>query len=97
MFSELLNTAAEAKITITTSEVIILMLGLTLCLLFRWNRIGLIVSYLSTFYLGWIFCRDELLAKEKNQFDDFVTGYIIFGVLVLILSVIDMFRKHSEE
>lgn len=97
MFSELLSTIGEATITITTTELVLVIIALSICLLFRWNRLGMIVSYLFTFYMGWLFCKKELLSKESNEFEAFVIGYVIFGCVVLLLAVIDLFRKPGDD
>lgn len=79
----------DAVITIPLVEIIILFLLLTVFMLLRLSRTGLIITYLFTYRWGWFFC------FENNVFDPkiktlFLTGYIVFGIIVLTLTAIAM-------
>lgn len=79
----------DIVITIPLVELIISFLLLTICLLLRFSRIGLITAYLFTYRWGWFFCLHNNLFDPKTR-SLFLTGYIIFGILALTLTVIAM-------
>lgn len=79
----------DAAITIPLVDLLILFLLLTVCLLLRLSRTGLVIAYLFIYYRGWFFClhNNFIDPKAKNLF---LAGYIVFGILVLTLTVIAM-------
>lgn len=79
----------DASITIPLVELIISFLLLTACLLLRFPRIGLIIAYLFTYRWGWLFYLSNNFPDQKAR-ALFLTGYIIFGILVLALTIIAM-------
>lgn len=73
----------------------VLMCGvLTVCLLFRFPRVGLIATYIFVYRWAWS-VRDMLYLEGPRHHAMFTTGYIIFGILVLVLSVIGMIRSED--
>lgn len=79
----------DAVITVPLLELIILLLILTLCQLLRLARTGLIVAFLFAYRWGWIFYfHNNFLNPKMENF--FLTGYIIFGILTLALTIIAM-------
>jgi len=79
----------EASITIPLVELIISFLLLTICLLLRFPRVGLIVAYLFTYRWGWLFYLHNNFSGQQAR-NLFLTGYIIFGIIVLALTVVAM-------
>ena len=95
MFTELWQTVAEAKATVPVPQLLVFLAVLSVCLLFRLTRTGLILSFLYTFYLGWLFCAKELIEKDPD-YEVYGIGYIFFGGLILLLSVIGMIMKKAD-
>ena len=85
LFMFLKNTA----VALPAIEVSILITVLTICLLFRFNRIGLVAAYVFTYRWGWLF-----FSKENHGY---LIPYFIFGGLVLFLTVISLFRRPPAE
>jgi len=89
----------DASITVPLIELIILFVFLTVCLLLRFSRTGLIVAYLSIYHWGWFFCLHNNYLDHKIR-TMFLTGYIVFGILVLTLAIVAMMitsRSSSSE
>jgi len=77
-----------AKITIPAAESTILFFLLTICLLFRFSRTGLIVAYLFVYRWGWSMRDQQGLSPELHTF--FTSGYIICGIVVFALAAAGM-------
>jgi hypothetical protein len=76
-------------INIPLVEWLMLIMLLSICLLLRLSRPGLIIAYLFTYWWGWLFCVSSGLIDQQFR-SLFLTGYIVFGILVLTLSIIAM-------
>lgn len=76
-------------VTLHATEVMILLGVLTLCLLFRLNRLGMILVYLDVYRWGWMFFQDSYGKSYQN----YLTGYFLFGGIVLLLFVIGIFSE----
>jgi hypothetical protein len=79
----------DIAISIPLVELIISFLLLTVCLLLRFARTGLIISYLFTYRWGWFFCLNNNIFDPKTK-SLFLAGYVIFGILALTLTIIAM-------
>lgn len=79
----------NARITVPALETTILFAVMTLCLLFRFCRIGLLVSYLFVFRWGWAF-RHTLFPDDPAGHLVFSVIYIIFGLLVFVFTTAGM-------
>lgn len=79
----------DLTITIPLVELISSFLLLTICLLLRFSRIGLIIAYLFTYRWGWFFCIHNNFSDPKVR-SLFLTGYIICGIIALTLMAIAM-------
>ncbi len=79
----------EASLTIPLVEMIILFVLLSLCLLFRFSRTGLIIAYLFIYRWGWSLNMLNILPDQKIR-NMFLTGYILFGIIVLTLAIVAM-------
>ena len=73
-------------ISLQASEIMILLGIITLCLLFRWNRMGMAIVYIDAYRWGWLFFQ----ANFGNEYRNFMMGYYLFGGLVLILFAVGM-------
>lgn len=78
-----------ATITIPVIELVVLLLALALCLLLRFSRTGLIVAFLFAYRWGWRFCLHASIIDQQMR-TPCLSGYIVFGILVLTLSIIAM-------
>lgn len=85
--SEIKSIMASGMVSLHAAEVMILLGVLTLCLLFRLNRLGIILVYLDVYRWGWMFFQDNYGKSYQN----YLTGYYLFGGLVLLLFVIGIF------
>ncbi len=72
-------------------EVICLLTILTLCLLLKTNKMGLIASYLFAYRWGWL-----VFESSFGEHTSFMYGYLIFGFIALILAVVSMLRTYES-
>ena len=68
---------------------LVLLVILTISLIFKSTRIGLLMAYLFVFRWGWLFIQETF----HGQHDTFVVSYLTFGLLVTVLSVVMMIRS----
>ena len=80
--TELFTIIRHATLELPAIEVTGLIIILTICLVLRFTRTGLVTAYLFVYRWGWIFF--------MGQTQDMLIGYFIFGCLVGILTVIGM-------
>ena len=80
---------SHAMISIPGMEAMILLILLTICLLFRITRIGLVVAYIFTYRWGMLF-GEQYFAGDTRVYHVFLTSYIVFGILVVTLAVVAM-------
>ena len=92
--NEIMGMIAEATITVSVLQITIMIIMFSLCLLFRFNKLGLLLAYLYTFHMGWTFCQAELIHKG-TQFHTYAMVYVIFGMFVLFLSIVQMFQSQD--
>ena len=80
---------SHAMISIPGMEAMTLLIVLTICLLFRINRTGLVTAYIFTYRWGLLF-GEQYFAGDARVYNVFITSYIVFGILVLTLAVVAM-------
>jgi hypothetical protein len=91
---ELLKGFEHSSILLPTWDVMILLVVITLCLLFRWNRAGLIIAYVDAYRWGWVFFNESF----KGLFQTYLIGYYIFGVVVVLLYLLSWyFSDHTQD
>jgi hypothetical protein len=88
--NDFLSIVRQSQVTAPGLEVMLLLLLVTICLLFRASKTGLLVSYLFVYRWGWLFIADTF--GETS----FLFGYAVFGALVLLLSVVSMLRPDGS-
>jgi hypothetical protein len=84
--NELFQTVQQTQVPIPTIELLLLLIVLTVSLVFKSTRIGLLAAYVFVYRWGWLFFRETF----HGQNDLFLFGYLIFGALVILLSIILM-------
>ena len=80
---------SHAMISIPVTEAIILLIVLTICLLFRITRTGLVMAYIFTYRWGLLF-GEQYFAGDPRVYQVFFTSYIVFGILILTLAMVAM-------
>ena len=80
---------SHAMISIPGMEAIALLVVLTICMLFRINRTGLITAFIFTYRWGILF-GEQYFAGDAKVYRVFITSYIVFGILVVTLAVVAM-------
>lgn len=80
---------SHATITIPGIEGVILLVILTMCMLFRITRTGLVIAYIFTYRWGLLF-GEQYFAGDARLHSVFFTSYIVFGILVLTLATVAM-------
>ena len=80
---------SHAMISIPGIEAMVLLVILTICLLFRITRTGLIIAYIFTYRWGLLF-GEQYFADNAHLYNVFVSTYIVFGILVLTLAMVAM-------
>ena len=87
--NEFVEIIKQTNVPIPTLELLALLVMLTISLIFKATRIGLLVAYLFVFRWGWLFFHETFL----DQHESFLFSYLAFGALVTVLSVVMMFRS----
>jgi hypothetical protein len=87
--NEFLEIAKQTSVPIPTLEILALLVMLTISLIFKATRIGLLVAYLFVFRWGWLFIQETF----QGPHDTLLFSYLAFGVLVTALSVVMMIRS----
>ena len=85
IIQQMLEAAVKETLPLPAIEVTALIMILTVCLLFKFTRVGLVVAYLFAYRWGWIFF--------LGQSTEMMTGYLIFGCLTGVLTVVGMMRS----
>ena len=80
---------SHATISIPGMEAIVLLSVLTICLLFRITRTGLVLAYIFTYRWGLLFGK-QYFAGDVRLYNIFLSSYIVFGILVLTLALVAM-------
>ncbi len=87
---DILQVIYSAQISAPSYEVMILLLVLTICLLLRATKTGLLAAYLFTYRWVWLMFERSF---GPNQMI-FLYGFLIFGFVVLILALISMLTQN---
>ena len=89
---ELLSAFHASYVSLPAIEVMILVGIMSMCLLFRWNRIGLLIAFGEAYRWGCMFFHNAF-----SEFPSYVAGYYVFGAVILILILINFFVNKSNE
>ena len=89
MIESFLDIMSQATVTLPAMEVSLLLAALSCCLVLKLNKTGLVIAYLFIYRWSWMIL--------KNSGHDFLLFYLIFGVIVGVLTVIGMFRTSPEK
>lgn len=84
---DLIKTFNQSTIPLPAGEVMLFLVFITICLLLRLNRLGIIVSFIAAYRWGWIYIGSTF----RNQYHDYTTGYFFFGVSVVLLYIVSLF------
>ena len=87
--NEFLQLLTNASINLPLLEVSLLIIILSVCLVFRLTRFGLIAAYLFLYRWGLIF----FLKQEHG----FLLSYLVFGFIIGIATIVGMVWKPSAE
>jgi hypothetical protein len=87
--NEFLQSIRQAQVPIPTIELLVLLILLTISLVFKSTRTGLLVAFVFVYRWGWLFFNEMF----HSQHESFLFGYLIFGALVMLLSVIIMLQS----
>lgn len=86
--NELVKNMLEARIPLPALEVAALVGLLAICLVFRLPRVGIVSAYIFVYRWGWLFFTE--------QTDTQLAAYLVFGSIIAILTVVNMFRSNPE-
>jgi hypothetical protein len=89
--NEFLEVVKQTNVPIPTLELLALLVILTISLVFKSTRVGLLMAYLFVFRWGWLFIHEMF----RGQHDTFMISYLAFGAVVTVLSVIMMIRSND--
>lgn len=82
----------EATLNVPLLETTSVFVMLTLCLLFRLSRTGLLIAYVFFYRIGWTALQRVLEALDVPTQHFASVSYIIFGILVLTFAIVGMIR-----
>ena len=88
MSMELISIVKNATIALPASGILLLVLALSVCLVMRMPRVGLVVAYLFVYRWGSMFF--------VKQTEGLFTAYLVFGVVVGVLAVIGMLQSEAS-
>jgi len=88
MLEEFTNVITKSQLTLPAFELVLLMILLSLGLLFRYSRTGIVIAYLFAYRWGW--------GITEQLSDGAHFGYMLFGVTVGILAVLGMFADTRQ-
>ena len=88
MLKELITLISGATITLPVVEVCALLSLLSVCLVFKCTKVGLVAAYLFIYRWGWLFL--------TGGGDNFLLSYLILGSVVAILTVIGMLTSSTD-
>ena len=89
--NEFLQTVQQTQVPIPTIELLLLLIILTVSLVFKSTRIGLLVTYVFVYRWGWLFFKETF----SGQHESFLLGYLVFGALAILLIAIVMFNSNE--
>lgn len=89
MFQEFVYIFGKATLTLPSAELCVLLAALTICLVFRMARLGLVLAFVFIYRWCWM-----LIASQDRTL---VTAYAFFGIAVLILTVVGMVAPHRKD
>ncbi|MFH1673112.1 MAG: hypothetical protein ABIF87_06775 [Pseudomonadota bacterium] len=78
----------QTELAIPLVQVVFLLLFSTLALLFGRVKLALLINYLFTFYWGYVFNGQRLLATNFENMSRFVIFYFVFGFAIAIFALI---------
>lgn len=81
------------EVTVPASEIMLLLVALTVCLAFRTPRLGLLIAFIGTYRWAWIVFKVEL--GQAQPF--YVYGYFGFGVVVVVLTLLTWMFAESDK
>jgi len=87
--TEFWSIVREAEISAPSLEVLFLLVILSVCLLFKATRVGLLVAFLFVYRWGFLFFQENFTGDQYA----FVYGYLVFGVLVVLLTIVSVYRQ----
>ena len=87
--NEFFDIVKQTAVPIPTLELLALLIILSVSLIFKSTRVGLLVAYLFVFRWGWLFIQETF----HGQNETLLVSYLIFGVVVTALSVVVMLRS----
>ena len=90
------SSLGSATLSIPLIETSLLLLVLTICLLLRFCRTGLLVAYLFIYRWGWYY-QEQFSPNDSYNRMLFTTGYIVFGILVFVLAIIGTVRSGAMD
>lgn len=85
----------QAELTIPIMQVGLLLILGTFALLFGRMKLALLINYLFTFYWGYVFNGQRLLATQFEDMSRFVILYFAFGFAIAIFALVG-FLTQSE-
>ncbi len=88
---------SQATVAVPLVETTILLLAITVCLLFRFSRTGLVLAFLFLYRWGWTVQVQRFTSDPAVQ-SAFSAGYLVFGILVFTFALLGMaFRGGRRE
>ncbi|MCK5849411.1 MAG: hypothetical protein KAH23_00745 [Kiritimatiellae bacterium] len=89
MIKSFLDIMSGATLTLPAMEVSLLLAALSGCLILKMNKTGLVIAYLFIYRWTW------LILKDSGH--EFLLFYLVFGLIVAVLTVIGMFTASPEK
>ncbi len=91
--TEFFDSVRTAQVTAPALELVLALVMLAACLIFKATRTGLLVAFLFVYRWGWLFIEETFV----DQWPWILFGYVASGALLVALSVLGMLRHSDEE
>lgn len=87
---------SQATLAVPLVETTALLVAITICLLFRFSRTGLMLAFLFLYRWGWMVRIQHFTADPGIQ-AVFSVSYLIFGVGIFAFATVGMIRRGRDD
>ena len=87
--NEIMEPLLHTTLALPVIEVSVLVAALSICLVFRLSKIGLVIAYLFAYRWGWLF----FIGQPQR----FMVAYLVSAILVGTLTVIGMLKTRQSD
>jgi hypothetical protein len=83
----------STELSIPLFQIMLLLILSSLAVLFRRDKLALVVNYLFALYWGYVLNREHVLGSTGKPTPYFTELYFAFGVVIILLVVVGFFYQ----